>query len=330
MLVRSVGITGVGSYVPKRIVTNEDLAKMVETSDDWIKGRTGISQRRLAASDQATSDLAFHAASAAIKDAGIKAEELDLIIVATVTPDMMFPATACILSEKLGLHGKPAFDLEAACSGFIYGLTIGAQFIATGVYQNVLVVGAEKLSSIVNWDDRNTCVLFGDGAGAAVLQPVEKGKGILSFHLGADGAGKNLLKMPAGGSAVPASKDTVEKGWHFIHMSGNEVFKFAVRVMEEAASKSLDKAGLDKGDIDFVIPHQANIRIIDAAMRRLNLPLDKAYINLGKYGNMSSASIPVALDEAYRDNKINNGDVVVMVGFGAGLTWGSMVIKWCK
>ncbi|MEN3003245.1 beta-ketoacyl-ACP synthase III [Dehalobacterium formicoaceticum] len=327
---RSVGIAGVGSYVPERILTNDELEQMVDTSDEWIRTRTGISTRHIAAENQATSDLAYEAAKIALEDAGLKAEELDLIIVATSSPDMLFPATSCILQEKLGIKGKPSFDMEAACSGFIYGLAVGAQFIATGIYENVLVVGAETLSRLVDWEDRNTCVLFGDGAGAAVLRPVEKGKGLLSFYLGADGGGGDLLKVAAGGAALPASCETVENRLHFISMKGNEVYKFAVRVMGSAAVTALEKAGLSKDDVSFVVPHQANIRIVEAAMRRLGLPMEKAFINLNKYGNMSSASIPVALDELYRTQKLKEDDILVLVGFGAGLTWGSAVIKWNK
>ncbi|MCR6544193.1 ketoacyl-ACP synthase III [Dehalobacterium formicoaceticum] len=330
MEIRSVGIAGVGSYVPERILTNDELEQMVDTSDEWIRTRTGISTRHIAAENQATSDLAYEAAKIALEDAGLKAEELDLIIVATSSPDMLFPATSCILQEKLGIKGKPSFDMEAACSGFIYGLAVGAQFIATGIYENVLVVGAETLSRLVDWEDRNTCVLFGDGAGAAVLRPVEKGKGLLSFYLGADGGGGDLLKVAAGGAALPASCETVENRLHFISMKGNEVYKFAVRVMGSAAVTALEKAGLSKDDVSFVVPHQANIRIVEAAMRRLGLPMEKAFINLNKYGNMSSASIPVALDELYRTQKLKEDDILVLVGFGAGLTWGSAVIKWNK
>lgn len=330
MEVRSAGIIGMGSFLPARVITNKDLEKKVDTSDEWIKTRTGISERRMAGDGETTSDLAFHAAEKALEDAGISPEELDLIIVASGSPDMLFPATACMLAEKLGLRGIPAFDLQAACSGFIYGVTVGAQFISTGLYDQVLVVGAETLSRITNWNDRNTCILFGDGAGAAVLGPVETGAGILSFFLGADGSGADLLKVPAGGAKMPASLETVQEGQHFIQMSGNEVFKFAVRVMGEAAVKSLEKAGLSKEDVDLVIPHQANLRIVDAAMRRLGLPLNKAYLNLDKYGNMSSASIPAALDQAYREGLIKKDSVIVLVGFGAGLTWGSVTMKWCK
>lgn len=330
MEVRSVGIAGLGSYVPERVLTNADLERIVDTNDEWIKSRTGISARHIMADHQSTSDLAWEAAKAALEDAGLVPDDLDLIIVATCTPDMLFPATACIVQEKLGIKGKPAFDLEAACSGFIYGLAVGAQFIAAGLYENVLVVGAEAMSRVINWQDRNTCVLFGDGAGAAVLRPTEKSRGILSFHLGADGAGADLLKMPAGGAAMPATAETVANESHYLCMSGNEVFKFAVRVMEDAALKSLAKAGISKDEVNFVVPHQANMRIVDAAMRRLNLPMDKAYVNLDRLGNMSSASIPVALDELYRTNRLNKGDILVLVGFGAGLTWGSAVIEWDK
>lgn len=311
MKARPVGIAGLGSYVPEKILTNADLERMVDTSDEWIRTRTGISTRHIAAKNQSTSDLACEAAKAALDDAGMEAADLDLIIVATCTPDMLFPATACILQEKLGIKGVAAFDLEAACSGFIYGLAVGAQFIAAGIYENVLVVGAETLSRIVNWQDRNTCILFGDGAGAVVLKPAENGRGFLSFHLGADGAGADLLKLAAGGAAMPASAETIAQGKHFLHMNGNEVFKFAVRVMGDAAEKCLNKAGISKEEISFVVPHQANMRIVDAAMRRLDLPLEKAFINLDRYGNMSSASIPVALNELYRANRLTNGDILL-------------------
>jgi 3-oxoacyl-[acyl-carrier-protein] synthase-3 len=327
MELRSVGIAGLGSYVPERVLTNADLERMVDTNNEWIVSRTGISTRHIAADDQSTSDLAYEAAKKALDDAGMEAQELDLIIVATCTPDMLFPATACMLQDKLGVKGCAAFDLEAACSGFIYGLAVGAQFIASGIYENVLVVGAETLSRVVNWQDRNTCILFGDGAGAAVLKPVEKG-GFLSFHMGADGSGGELLNVKAGGARFPASAETIAQGMHYMYMSGNEVFKFAVRVMGEAAVKALEKAGITKEQLDFVVPHQANIRIVDAAMRRLDLPMEKAFVNLDKYGNMSSASIPVALDELYRENRLTKGDVLVLVGFGAGLTWGAAVVEW--
>lgn len=325
---RGVSIIGTGSYVPEQVITNQDLEKMVDTSDQWIITRTGIKERRRAAAHEATSDLGYQAAVKALDSAGVAPEELDLIIVATVTPDMLFPSSACLLQEKLGAQKAAAFDLEAACTGFIYGLAVGSQFIATGMYEKVLVVGAEVLSSIVDWEDRYTCVLFGDGAGACVLGPAKPGEGILSLYLGADGSGGHLLHLPAGGSRKPAARETVENKEHYIKMCGNEVFKFAVRVMGEASMKALEQAGLSKEDIDFLVPHQANIRIVDAAIKRLELPREQVYINLDKYGNMSGASIPVALDEAVNEGKISSGDTVLLVGFGAGLTWGAAVVRW--
>lgn len=323
-----VGIIGTGSYVPEQIVTNKDLEQIVDTNDEWIVTRTGISERRKAESHIATSDMSVLAAQKAMEAAGIKPEEIDLIIVATITPDMILPSTACLIQEKLGATKASAFDLSAACTGFIYGLSVASQFIVTGMYKYVLVVGAETLSRILNPADRNTLILFGDGAGAAVLGPVEEGTGFLSFELGSDGSGAQLLYQEAGGSRVPASIESVEQGKHYLTMLGNDVFKFAVRIMGEASLKALAKAGLTKEDVDYLIPHQANIRIVDAAVKRLALPTEKVFVNLDKYGNMSGASIPVALDEAVRNNKINKGDTVVLVGFGAGLTWGSCVLSW--
>lgn len=323
-----VGIIGTGSYVPEQIVTNKDLEKIIDTNDEWIVTRTGISERRRAESHMATSDMSVFAAQKAIETAGITPQDIDLIIVATITPDMIFPSTACLIQERLGAVKASAFDLSAACTGFIYGLSVASQFIATGMYKYVLVVGAETLSRILNPTDRNTLILFGDGAGAAVLGSVEAGSGFLSFELGSDGSGANLLYQEAGGSRVPASLETVEKGKHYVVMYGNDVFKFAVRIMGEASLKALEKAGLTKECVDYLVPHQANIRIVDAAVRRLQLPTDKVYINLDKYGNMSGASIPVALDEAYRNKKIKKGDRVLLVGFGAGLTWGASVLRW--
>ncbi|MGI6224708.1 MAG: beta-ketoacyl-ACP synthase III [Peptococcales bacterium] len=323
-----VGIIGTGSYVPEQVVTNKDLEKIVDTDDEWIVTRTGISERRKAESHIATSDMSVLAAQKAIESAGITPEDIDLIIVATITPDMIFPATACLVQEKLGAKNAGAFDLSAACTGFIYGLSVASQFIATGMYKYVLVVGAETLSRVLNPADRNTLILFGDGAGAAVLGPVEAGSGFLSFDLGSDGSGFNLLYQEAGGSRCPASLESVELGKHYMVMHGQDVFKFAVRIMGEASLKALGKAGLGKESVDYLIPHQANIRIVDAAVKRLQLPTDKVYINLDKYGNMSGASIPVALDEAVRNKKIKKGDLVVLVGFGAGLTWGACVLRW--
>lgn len=326
----SVGITGLGSWVPERVITNQDLMKTIDTSDEWIVTRTGISERRKVAEHEASSDLGLRAARAALADAGIRAEELDLILVATITPDMLFPATACLLQQELGATKAAAFDLSAACSGFIYGLAVGSQFVATGMYRKVLVVAAETMSKVVNWQDRNTCILFGDGAGAVVLQPVEEGFGLLSFDLGSDGTGADLLKLPAGGSRKPATLETVQNGEHYLTMNGNEVFKFAVKIMGDTALKSLEKAGLSTAEIDYFVPHQANTRIIDAAVKRLGLSNEKVYVNLDKYGNMSSASVPVALAEAVQKGFIKKGDLLVLVGFGAGLTWGSCVLKWGK
>lgn len=325
-----VGITGLGSWLPEKVLTNYDLMKIIDTSDEWIVSRTGISERRIAAKQEAASDLGIRAARKALEDAGISAEELDLILVATITPDMFFPATACIVQKELGAVKAAAFDLSAACSGFIYALAVGSQFVATGMYRNVLVVAAETLSKIVNWQDRNTCILFGDGAGAVVLQPVEEGYGFLSFDLGADGNGGDLLKVPAGGSRKPTTMQTVQNQDHYLTMNGNEVFKFAVKIMGDTAVKSLQQAGLSTKDVDYFVPHQANTRIIDAAVKRLGLSSEKFYVNLDKYGNMSSASVPVALDEAVKNGHIRKGDTVVLVGFGAGLTWGSCVLKWAR
>lgn len=325
---KPVGIIGTGSFLPEKVLTNKDLEKMVNTSDEWIVSRTGIRERRITTEDQASSDLATEAGRRALESAGITADQLDLIIVATVTPDTSFPATACLVQERLKAEKAATFDLSAACAGFLYGVASAAQFIATGMYRYVLVIGVECLSKIVDWKDRNTCVLFGDGAGAAVLGPVEEGSGFLSFELGGDGSGGDLLKQPAGGSRLPASHETVEQGLHHITMAGREVFKFAVRVMQRGAERALEKAGVAKEDIDFLVPHQANIRIIDASLERFGLSRDKTIINLDRYGNMSSASIPVALDEAVRAGRIHSGDTLVLVGFGAGLTWGSAVLKW--
>lgn len=326
----AVGIIGMGSYVPDKIVTNKDLEKIVETSDEWIASRTGIRERRIAEPDMATSDMATKAAERALADAGVSPEEIDLIIVGTATPDMFFPSVACLVQANLKAINAAAFDLTAGCSGFVYSLVTASQFIKSGLYKKVLVIGAETLSKILDWTDRNTCVLFGDGAGAAVLAATESGCGILGVDLGADGAGGDLLKLPAGGSRNPATAETINQRMHFVHMNGNEVFKFAVKIMGETALKALHQAGLKHEDIDCLIPHQANIRIIQSAAKRLQLPMEKVFVNVDKYGNTSAASIPIALEEALHSGKIKKGDIVVLVGFGAGLTWASCVIKWCK
>jgi len=326
---RSVGILATGSYTPEKVLTNADLEKMVETSDEWIVTRTGIRERRICTEEQASSDLALEAAKKALAKAKIGAEELDMIIVATVTPDTPFPSTACILQEKLGAKKAAALDVSAACTGFLYGIATASQFIANGLYRYILVIGVETLSKITNYEDRNTCVLFGDGAGAALLGPVPEGYGFQAFELGADGSGGPLLSQPAGGSRIPASRESVEQKLHYISMAGSEVFKFAVRVMNSATENVLQKAGVDKEQIDLLVPHQANLRIIDAAVKRFGLSEEKVAINLDRYGNMSSASVPVALDEAIDAGRVKTGDHVVLVGFGGGLTWGAALLKWC-
>lgn len=324
---KNAGILGVGSYLPQKIVDNFHFEKIMDTSDEWIKARTGISERRMAEEDESSSDLGTKAALKAIECAKLSPEDIDLIIVATSTPDMILPSTACLIQANIGAHNAAAFDVSAACSGFVYGLSIGEQFIKSGIHKNVLVIGTEVMSRILDYSDRSTAILFGDGAGAVVIGNVDEG-GILSTYLGSDGRGKDFLKIPAGGSRLPASKNTVENRLHNIQMAGNDVYKFAVRIMGESSLKALKMANLSTDEIDYLIPHQANIRIIEASAKRLKLDMDKVYVNLDKYGNMSAASIPVAMDEAYRQGKINKGDNVVLVGFGGGLTWGASVIKW--
>jgi len=324
------GIIGIGSYVPEKVITNADLEKTIDTSDSWIVERTGIRERRVVAEGQATSDLATIAAERALADAGVSAEELDLIIVATVTPDMVFPSVACLVQNNLKAVNAAAFDLTAVCSGFMYALVTGTTFIQTGMYKKILIIGAEALSTITDWTDRNTAILFGDGAGAAVLAEVPEGFGVLGVHLGAEGAGGDLLKMPAGGSRLPASADTVAQRLHYTRMDGNEVFKFAVKVMGEAVKQALEMANLTSDDITYLVPHQANIRIIQSAAKRVGMPMDKVVVNVDKYGNTSAASIPIALDEAVKTGKIKKGDTIAMVGFGGGLTWAASIVKWSK
>lgn len=325
---KSAGLIGIGSHVPQNVLTNADLEQMVDTNHEWIISRTGIRERRIADQTEASSDLAVQAAKNALAHAGISADQIDLIIVATVTPDMSFPATACLVQDRIGATKAATFDLSAACTGFIYGISTAAQFIATGVYQYALVIGVDCLSKIVNWEDRNTCILFGDGAGAAVLGPVPDGQGLLAFDLGGDGSGAELLKVEAGGSRSPASEETIREKKHTIHMKGRDVFKFAVRVINDTTEKALAKANMSKDEIDYLIPHQANIRIIESAMKRFGLSQEKVVVNIERYGNMSSASIPVALHEAYEQGRFEQGDTLVLCGFGGGLTWGSAVLKW--
>jgi len=324
---RKVGIIGVGEYLPEKILTNPDLEKMVDTSDEWITTRTGIKTRHLASCDQAASDLATKAAKQALSDAGILPADLDLIIVATITPDMQFPSTACFVQSSLGAKNSVCFDISAACAGFVYALVVAQQFITLGTYKNALVIGSEVLSSITDWQDRNTCVLFGDGAGAAVLAPVQSG-GILSTYLGSDGSLSDLLFLPGGGSRNPATHQSIDKRLHYIKMRGNALFKFAVKIMVEAAQKALKMAGLECKDVDWIIPHQANIRILMSMAKRLSVPKEKIYLNIDKYGNMSSASTAIALCEAVKSNCIKKRDIVVLDAFGGGLVWGVCVIKW--
>ncbi|MEY4387236.1 MAG: 3-oxoacyl-[acyl-carrier-protein] synthase 3 [Verrucomicrobiota bacterium] len=325
---RTVSVTGVGSYVPTRVLTNADLEKMVETSDEWIITRTGIKERRIAAQDEFTSDMAALAAHKAMKMAGVTADQLDLIIVATITPDMPFPNTACLVQRKLGARKCAAFDVEAACSGFIYALEIGQQFITSRTYNTVLVIGAEKLSTIVDWTDRNTCVLFGDGAGAAILQSREGSHGLLTAVMGADGENADLLYMPGGGSRCPATTDSIAGRQHFLRMTGKETFKNAVQAMYGAAKEALKQCDLDITRIKCVIPHQANQRIIDAVGQRLGATPEQVFVNLDRYGNTSAASVAIALDEAVNSGKIQRGDLILIIAFGAGLTWGAAVIEW--
>ncbi len=325
---RTCSITAVGAYVPERVLTNADLERMVNTSDEWITSRTGIKERRLAAPDEFTSDLAAKAARRALERAQVLPEDIDLIIVATITPDMLFPCTACIVQQKLGARRAAAFDIEAACSGFIYALEIGQQFITSRTYDTVLVIGAEKLSSIVDWSDRNTCVLFGDGAGAAVLQNRPNAHGLLTACMGADGSKGGLLYMPGGGSRVPATAESVNSRLHFLRMEGRETFKSAVNAMYTAAQESLRRCNLDIGRIKCVIPHQANQRIIEAVGERLGARPDQLFINLHKFGNTSAASVAIALDEAVGSGRIERGDLILLMVFGAGLTWAAAVIEW--
>ncbi len=325
---RTCSITSVGSYVPERVLTNADLEKMVATSDEWIRTRTGIRERRLAAPDEATSDLAAQAARRALANGGVAPEQVDLIITATVTPDMPFPSTACLVQQKIGARRAAAFDIEAACSGFIYGLEVGQQFVMSRTYDTVLVIGAEKLSTIVDWSDRNTCVLFGDGAGAAVLQHRPGAHGLLTVCLGADGSKGEVLCVPGGGSRQPPSLETVSGRRHFIQMDGRETFKNAVQAMHAAATEALARCELDISQIACVIPHQANRRIIDAVGERLGARPEQLFVNVDRYGNTSAASVALALDEAVSTGRVRRGDLILLIVFGAGFTWGAAVIEW--
>jgi len=325
---RTVSITGVGSYVPQRILSNADLERMVETSDDWITTRTGIRERRLAADNETTSDMAVEAAKRAMAKAGVTPDQIDLIIVATITPDRLFPSTACIVQDRIGAVRAAAFDLEAACSGFVYALEVGSQFVASHTYNTVLIIGAEKMSAFVDWTDRNTCVLFGDGAGAAVLQHRPDSQGLLTTCLGSDGGKSELLQVPGGGSACPATADSVSKKLHFLRMDGKETFKNAVNAMVSAAHEVLGRCGITVDQLACIIPHQANQRILSAVAERLEAREDQLYVNVDRYGNTSAASVAIALDEAVSQGRIKRGDLVLLVVFGAGLTWGAALIEW--
>ena len=325
---KQVGIVGTGSYLPQRVLTNADLEKMVDTTDEWIHTRTGIRERHIAAENEASSDLGASAANIAIQDAGIEACDLDVIIVATVTPDMPFPSTACFVQEKLGAKNAFCFDIEAACSGFVYAMDVGYRYLASGGGKNALVIGAEKLSGVTDWEDRATCVLFGDGAGAVVLQAETKGRGILGTVAGSDGGLADLLSIPGGGSRNPINADNLSDGLNYLKMAGNEVFKHAVRCMCDASTKVLEQCGVSIEDVDWIVPHQANVRIIQAIAQRLGASMDKVILNLEDVGNMSGASVPVALDAAARSGRLGNGDMVLFIAFGGGFTWGATLMEW--
>lgn len=324
-----VTIAGTGSYLPERILTNEELSTMVDTSDEWIRTRTGISERRIAADDEFTSDMATKAAEKALEQSGIAAKDIELIIVATITPDTPTPATACYVQTKLEAYDAVAFDISAACSGFLYAMKLAKRMISDGAYKNALIIGAEKLSSATNWEDRNTCVLFGDGAGAAVLRQAKAGEGsILATEMGTDGRHTGLLDIKGGGSACPITPENADQNLHALTMQGREVFKLAVTAMRTAAETVIKRAGLTPADIKLIVPHQANLRIIDAIADRLDVPNEKVFVNLHKYGNTSAAAVAIALDEAHREGRFERGDNIILVVFGAGLTWAATAIEW--
>lgn len=324
----SAGIIGVGMYVPEKVLTNAELAGMLNTTAEWIEAMSGIRERHIAAPSQAASDLGTVAAQRALVRAGVSPDEVDLIIVSTSTPDMQFPSTACIIQERLGINNIPAFDLTAVCSGFVYALTVGAQFIANEFSRTVLVIGTEAVSRVINWSDKDTCMLIGDGAGAVVLRQVPSGYGIMSAKLGADGSGASFMMVPAGGSQKPATAEVIEQKKNKIQMNGAEVFKFAMKKLPEVTEQALELANLHTEDLKLIIPHQANRRIIEAAARRMGLPLEKFMVNVERYGNTSSATIPIALNEALETGRIESGDLIALTGFGGGLTWGSLIMRW--
>ncbi len=322
-------ITGIASYVPEKVLTNKELCGLVDTSDEWITSRTGIKERRVAEDSLTTSDIAANASKQAIKRSGVSPADIELIIVGTITPDMVFPSTACIVQEKLGLKNAAAFDVSAGCSGFIYSLAIADSFIKSGRYKNALVIGADVLSRITDYTDRSTCVLFGDGGGAVVLSAnIKNARGILSTHIHSEGGHDNLLKLPAGGSLMPATAQTVNNLDHYIKMKGSELFKYAVKYLKDVAEEAVKFNNLKPEDIDLFVPHQANIRIIEATAKKLGFPMERVFVNVERYGNTSSGSIPIALDEAYASGRIKEGDLILIDAIGAGLTWASSVIKW--
>ncbi|HCQ33809.1 MAG TPA: 3-oxoacyl-ACP synthase [Verrucomicrobiales bacterium] len=324
-----VAIAGTGSYVPERVLTNSDLEIMVDTSDEWITTRTGIKERRIAAEDEFTSHMAVKASRKAIEQAGISPSEVELIIVATITPNTLTPATACYVQHELGAHQAVAFDISAACSGFLYAMRLAERMISGGTCKNALILGAEKLSAFVNWDDRSTCVLFGDGAGAALLKRAREEEGqILAIDIGTDGGQTDLLNIPGGGSACPITQENADQRLSTLAMVGTDVFKQAVTRMRDSANSVIERSGLRPGDIKLLIPHQANLRIIEAITKRIEIPEDRVFVNLHKYGNTSAAACAIALDEAHRAQKFGPGDHIVMVAFGAGLTWASAAIRW--
>ena len=327
--IRGACITGIGCYVPEKVLTNQDLEKMVDTSDEWIVTRTGIKERRIAAENEAASDLAYHASMDALKKAGVKGRDLDQIIVATATSDMIFPSTACLLQDRLGSKNSAAYDVTAACSGFIYGISMAHSMILTGKAEKILVVGSEVLSSMTDYTDRKTCVLFGDGAGAVVMEPCEAGKGVLATYMRSDGSYTDLLYKPGGGSRMPLTPERLKEGQQYIHMKGDGLFKYAVKAMVSAARKTAKDAGLTTEDVDYLIPHQANIRIIEGVRKRLKLKKEQVIVNIDRIGNTSSASIPIAWCEYERNHpgKISGGDLVMLVAFGGGLTWGAVLYR---
>ncbi|MCE1245087.1 MAG: ketoacyl-ACP synthase III [Firmicutes bacterium] len=327
---RNVGITGTGSFVPEKILTNADLEKIVDTTDEWITTRTGIKERHVSDEKTLTSDMAAEAGRRAMEAAGITPDDVELILVATCSPDALIPSTACFTQDKLGCKNAGAFDLNAGCTGFIYGVSFASSLVASGAYNTILVIGAESLTKVLDWQDRNTCVLFGDGAGAAVIQPVEEGFGIIGHSLGSDGSGAAYIELPAGAAKLPASHETVDNRQHFIKMKGNDVFRFAVSIFDKISKVTLDKIGMTYDDIDLIVPHQANNRILEAAARKMKVGEDKIYSNLARFGNTSAASVPIALDEVVRNGKVKKGDNLLLVAFGAGLTYGSIVLKWAK